>query len=230
MKEHFLQMKFQCSLVIDYNYGFVWRVVFFVFFNSAINSIQLDGHWLFVTVVHIKFTVTSSYMNPSCLAVPWRMSMEIQHVWATAGSCSASPATSYLLIFPSFTSSRSVSLLHRNTIWVILQDTRQVVIVSLEVSLSLPKLFFPLWDTQLKDYIEKVRCNSLNNLIIGDINHSKDIFTCLIKRRMEHWPLSLALLFASRKFLVSWGTARSSLHPWNQLEHFATVSGMLCFK
>lgn len=118
--------------------------------------------------------------------------MEIQQVWARAGSCSASPAT-YLLIFPSFTSSRSVSLLHRNTIWVILQDTRQVVIVSLEGSLSLPKLFFPLWDTQLKDYIVKVRRSSLNNLVIGDINHSKDIFTCLSYNKTKNGTLTTFL-------------------------------------
>lgn len=121
------------------------------------------------------------------------MSTEIQHVWARAGSCSASPATSYLLIFPSFTSSRSVSLLHRNTIWVILQDTRQVVIVSLEGSLSLPKLFFPLWDTQLKDYIVKVRCNSLNSLVISEINHSKDIFPCLSYNKTKNGTLTTFL-------------------------------------
>lgn len=85
MKEHFLQMKVQCSFVIDYNYGFGDLFYFIFFLNSEINSIQLAGHWLFVTVVHIKCTVTSSYMNTSCLAVPWRPE-GFQYIWNVNGN------------------------------------------------------------------------------------------------------------------------------------------------
>lgn len=51
-----------------------------------------------------------------------------------------------------------------------------MVVESLEGSLSLPMLFFPLWDTQLQDYVVNVKSTSLNNLLMSEINLHQEHF------------------------------------------------------
>lgn len=143
-------------------YGFAWIFFGLDFCNKHHN--QIISAYLSISYYHEKSTSLWSGCQyilkcPAYLSQP--------------GCCSASSATS-------FASSHNVSLLHGNTVWVILKDARQVVVVSFEVSLSLPKLFFPLWGTQLKDYIVEVKSTSLHNLLMSLLrNRLQNIFTCL---------------------------------------------------